>query len=323
MSTKLGRVLLLCDQALLDMRHLTYKVTTLEQCYVGEGVDDHTGTADLSDTEVALIQQVIYLAMRPSLVLLCTAVMAAGRQISLHMSVTFALCAASPVYVQATSSSFLRVCSNNGSRVQSYSRFPCAAHYLGRADCSSILCLRSFFGIHTLRLVPSFSLSNTPFQSLSIGWSLRLLTIELVSQEVDRIEQQNAQLQFRLDELERDFNASGNRFPSLEKSLRRCIRVLRDMDSDMSSSSSSSSEGWLEPRPIRTHVQTLHVQIKALVRAVNRQNKRLQEFRDNLKSVQAALVKMVKKKQLGQPTGLEGYLPSKDACAGEKLKASK
>lgn len=178
------------------MRHLTNKVTTLEQCYVGEGVDGHTGTADLSDTEVALIQQ-----------------------------------------------------------------------------------------------------------------------------EVDRIEQQNAQLQFRLDELERDFNASGNRFPSLEKSLRRCIRVLRDMDSDMSSSSSSSSEGWLEPRPIRMHVQTLHVQIKALVRAVNRQNKRLQEFRDNLKSVQAALVKMVKKKQLGQPTGLEGYLPSKDA--GEKLKASK
>lgn len=67
------------------------------------------------------------------------------------------------------------------------------------------------------------------------------------------------------------------------------------------------------------HVQTLHVQIKALVRAVSRQNKRLQEFRDNLKSVQAALVKMVKKKQLGQPTGLEGYLPAKDA--GEKLKA--
>ncbi|KAL0026759.1 hypothetical protein WJX79_010727 [Trebouxia sp. C0005] len=150
------------------MRHLTNKVTTLEQCYVGEGVDGHTGTADLSDTEVALIQQ-----------------------------------------------------------------------------------------------------------------------------EVDRIEQQNAQLQFRLDELERDFNAAGNRFPSLEKSLRR---------------------------PIRTHVQTLHVQIKALVRAVNRQNKRLQEVRDNLKSVQAALVKMVKKKQLGQPTGLEGYLPSKDA--GEKLKAT-
>lgn len=87
MSTKLGRVLLLCDQALLDMRHLTNKVTTLEQCYVGEGVDGHTGTADLSDTEVALIQQVSYHAMRPSLVVLCTAVMAAGRQISLHMSV--------------------------------------------------------------------------------------------------------------------------------------------------------------------------------------------------------------------------------------------
>ena len=138
-------------------------------------------------------------------------------------------------------------------------------------------------------------------------------------QEVDKIEQQNAQLQFRLDELERDFNAAGNRFPSLEKSLRRCIRVLRDMDSDVSSSSSSSSEGWLEPRPIRMHVQTLHVQIKTLVRAVSRQNKRLQDFRDNLKSVQAALVKMVKKKQLGQPTGLEGYLPAKDA--GEKLKA--
>ena len=199
--------------------------------------------------------------------------------------------------------------------------FPCTTHYLGRADCISILCLRSFFDTHTLHSVPVFSRSNTPFHSLSIDWSLPLLIIEVVSQEVDRIEQQNAQLQFRLDELERDFNASGNRFPSLEKSLRRCIRVLRDMDSDMSSSSSSSSEGWLEPRPIRTHVQTLHVQIKALVRAVNRQNKRLQEFRDNLKSVQAALVKMVKKKQLGQPTGLEGYLPSKDA--GEKLKASK
>ena len=58
MSTKLGRVLLLCDQALLDMRHLNNKVTTLEQCYAGEGVDGHTGTAGLSDTEVALIQQV-------------------------------------------------------------------------------------------------------------------------------------------------------------------------------------------------------------------------------------------------------------------------
>ena len=320
MSTKLGRVLLLCDQALLDMRHLTYKVTTLEQCYVGEGVDGHTGIADLTDTEVALIQQVSYLAMRPSFVLLCTAVMAAGRQISLHMSVIVALCAASPVCVQATSSSLLRVCSYNGSRVQSCSRFsaqhttwaePTASAYFAFAvSLTPIPC--------TLCL---FSRSNTPFHSLSIGWSLPLLIIELVSQEVDRIEQQNAQLQFRLDELERDFNASGNRFPSLEKSLRRCIRVLRDMDSDMSSSSSSSSEGWLEPRPIRTHVQTLHVQIKALVRAVNRQNKRLQEFRDNLKSVQAALVKMVKKKQLGQPTGLEGYLPSKDA--GEKLKASK
>ena len=140
-------------------------------------------------------------------------------------------------------------------------------------------------------------------------------------QEVDRIEQQNAQLQFRLDELERDFNASGNRFPSLEKCLRRCIRILRDMDSDVSSSSSGSSEGWLEPRPLRTHVQTLHMQIKALARAAGRQNKRLQEFRDNLKSVQAALIKMVKKKQTGQPTGLEGYLPAKDPT--DKLKASK
>lgn len=214
----------------------------------------------------------------------------------------------------------LRFCSC-GIRVQSCSRFLCTAHYLGRADCISILCLRSLFGAHKLHFAPSIFLINTPFSSLRIGRSFSSLIIALVSQEVDRIEQQNAQLQFRLDELERDFNASGNRFPSLEKSLRRCIRVLRDMDSDMSSSSSSSSEGWLEPRPIRTHVQTLHVQIKALVRAVNRQNKRLQEFRDNLKSVQAALVKMVKKKQLGQPTGLEGYLPSKDA--GEKLIASK
>ncbi|KAL3142643.1 hypothetical protein ABBQ38_002952 [Trebouxia sp. C0009 RCD-2024] len=193
MSSKLARVLLLCDQVLLDLRQLSSKVVTLEQCYVGEG-DNHAGTADLSDMEIALIQQ-----------------------------------------------------------------------------------------------------------------------------EVDKIEQQNAQLQFRLDELERDFNASGNRFPSLEKSLRRCIRILRDMDSDVTSSSSSSSEGWLEPRPLRMHVQTLHVQIRALVRAVSRQNKRLQEFRDNLKSVQAALVKMVKKKQSGQPTGLEGYLPAKDT--GEKLKA--
>ena len=67
------------------------------------------------------------------------------------------------------------------------------------------------------------------------------------------------------------------------------------------------------------HVQTLHVQIKALVRAASRQNKRLQEFCDNLKSVEAALVKMEKKKQLGQPTALEGYLPPKDA--GEKLRA--
>lgn len=147
------------------------------------------------------------------------------------------------------------------------------------------------------------------------------LNNRILLQEVDRIEQQNAQLQFRLDELERDFNASGNRFPSLEKCLRRCIRILRDMDSDMSSSSSGSSEGWLEPRPIRTHVQTLHMQIKALARAVGRQNKRLQEFRDNLKSVQAALIKMVKKKQAGQPTGLEGYVPAKDSA--DKLKASK
>ena len=61
MSTKLARVLLLCDQALLDMRQLTSKVVTLEQCYVGEGVDGHAGTADLSDTEVALIQQVLTL----------------------------------------------------------------------------------------------------------------------------------------------------------------------------------------------------------------------------------------------------------------------
>ena len=165
--------------------------------------------------------------------------------------------------------------------------------------------------------VSTTSCSIAYFGELAVFHDYVQLPVPL--QEVDRIEQQNAQLQFRLDELERDFNASGNRFPSLEKSLRRCIRVLRDMDSDISSSSSSSSEGWLEPRPIRMHVQTLHVQIKALVRAVSRQNKRLQEFRDNLKSVQAALVKMVKKKQLGQPTGLEGYLPPKDA--GEKLKA--
>lgn len=58
MSSKLARVLLLCDQALLDMRQLSSKVVTLEQCYVGEGVDGHAGTADLSDTEIALIQQV-------------------------------------------------------------------------------------------------------------------------------------------------------------------------------------------------------------------------------------------------------------------------
>ena len=58
MSSKLGRLLLLCDQALIDMRHLTVKVTTLEQCYVGEGVHDQAGTADLSDMEVGLIQQV-------------------------------------------------------------------------------------------------------------------------------------------------------------------------------------------------------------------------------------------------------------------------
>ena len=60
MSSKLGRLLLLCDQALIDMRQLTVKVTTLEQCYVGEGVHDHAGTADLSHTEVGLIQQVCY-----------------------------------------------------------------------------------------------------------------------------------------------------------------------------------------------------------------------------------------------------------------------
>ena len=40
------------------MRQLTVKVTTLEQCYVGEGSHDHAGTADLSHTEVGLIQQV-------------------------------------------------------------------------------------------------------------------------------------------------------------------------------------------------------------------------------------------------------------------------
>ncbi len=97
--------------------------------------------------------------------IICAAVMAAGRQISLHMSVTDALCAASPVCVQATSSTLLRVCSYNGSRVQSCSRLSCTAHYLGRADCISILCLRSFFGTPTLHFVPSFSLSNTPFHS--------------------------------------------------------------------------------------------------------------------------------------------------------------
>lgn len=62
MSSKLARVLLLCDQALLDMRQLSSKVVTLEQCYVGDGVDGHSGTADLTDTEVALIQQVHYIA---------------------------------------------------------------------------------------------------------------------------------------------------------------------------------------------------------------------------------------------------------------------
>ena len=43
------------------MRQLSTKVITLEQCYVGEGIDGHTGTADLSDTEVALIQQVTFI----------------------------------------------------------------------------------------------------------------------------------------------------------------------------------------------------------------------------------------------------------------------
>ena len=60
MSSKLGGLLLLCDQALIDMRQLTVKVTTLEQCYVGEGAQDHAGTADLSHTELGLIQQVCY-----------------------------------------------------------------------------------------------------------------------------------------------------------------------------------------------------------------------------------------------------------------------
>lgn len=150
------------------MRHLTNKVTTLEQCYVGEGVDGHTGTADLSDTEVALIQQVKYLAIRPSLVLLCTAVMAAGRQISLHMSASLALCAASPVCVQATlPSSLLRVCSYIVSRVQSWSRCPCTAHYLGRADCINILCLRSFLAPIRCGLCLPFSLSATHHSNLS------------------------------------------------------------------------------------------------------------------------------------------------------------
>lgn len=63
MSSKLARVLLLCDQALLDLRQLSSKVVTLEQCYVGEG-DTHAGTADLSDMEIALIQQVCsYIAL--------------------------------------------------------------------------------------------------------------------------------------------------------------------------------------------------------------------------------------------------------------------
>lgn len=61
MSSKLARVLLLCDQVLLDLRQLSSKVVTLEQCYVGEG-DNHAGTADLSDMEIALIQQVTFLA---------------------------------------------------------------------------------------------------------------------------------------------------------------------------------------------------------------------------------------------------------------------
>ena len=63
MSSKLARVLLLCDQALLDMRQLSSKVVTLEQCYVGDGVDGHSGTADLTDTEVALIQQVHHIVL--------------------------------------------------------------------------------------------------------------------------------------------------------------------------------------------------------------------------------------------------------------------
>lgn len=99
MSSKLGRVLLLCDQALLDMRQLTTKVTTLEQCYVGEGVEGHAGTADLSDTEVALIQQVIYLLF-PLLDLFCCLAISwptAGRQILLRMSEALWLRTSCPV----------------------------------------------------------------------------------------------------------------------------------------------------------------------------------------------------------------------------------
>ena len=88
MSSKLGRVLLLCDQALLDMRQLTNKVTILEQCYVGEGIDGRSGIADLNDTEVALIQQVIPASNLHAPVTLCAlASLTAGRRI-LHMSST-------------------------------------------------------------------------------------------------------------------------------------------------------------------------------------------------------------------------------------------
>ena len=112
---------------------------------------------------------------------------------------------------------------------------------LSQAGCLDVVCLPVVRSIATSFLPALGPPYVASFRNIIIPHKHLQLLVPL--QEVDRIEQQSAQCQFRLDELEQDFDASGNRFPSLEKSLRRCIRVLRDLDSDISYSSSSSSEG--------------------------------------------------------------------------------
>ena len=149
MSTKLGRVLLLCDQALLDMRQLSSKVVTLEQCYVGEGIDGHTGTADLSETEVALIQQVFISTQR----MLCSMLppgeyaLNAGRQISTHA-----------VETARSAHNFAAICDCSERQFDLADRIACLCPVQGRCCCKVSVLIRDhqharlFLGVFAWRM---------------------------------------------------------------------------------------------------------------------------------------------------------------------------